>query len=38
VSGVRAVPDVEVSVSVAGVAKLTVVAPEEFAEYVPSLA
>ena len=38
VSGVRAVPDVEVRVRVAGVAKVTVVDPEEFAAYVPSLA
>jgi hypothetical protein len=35
---VRAVPDVEVSVRVVGVANVTVVAPDEFAEYVRSCA
>ena len=34
----RAVPDVEVSVSVAGLANVTDVGPDEFAAYVPSLA
>ena len=34
----RAVPEVEVRVRVAGVAKVTVVDPDEFAAYVPSLA
>jgi hypothetical protein len=37
VSGVRAVPDVDVSVSVVGVAKVTLVDPDEFAANVPSL-
>jgi hypothetical protein len=38
VSGARAVPDVEVRVSVVGVAKVTDVGPDEFARYVRSLA